>query len=64
MKETWAKTNLSELANVSDLLTLQGAEVFGDSATLEVDDTGEGLVEQRTDRGDGEVTGFGLLQLA
>lgn len=63
MKGVWMKTNLSELANVSDLLALQGAEVLGDSAVLEVDDTGEGLVEQRTDRGNGEVTGFGLLQL-
>jgi len=53
-------TDLSELANVSNLLTLQGAEVLGDSAVLEVDDTGEGLIEQRTDRSNGEVTSFGL----
>jgi hypothetical protein len=52
-------TDLSELANVSNLLTLQGAEVLGDSAVLEVDDTGEGLIEQRTDRSNGEVTSFG-----
>lgn len=56
--------DLSELANVSDLLTLQGAEVLGDSAVLEVDDTGERLIEQRTDRGNGEVTGFSLYQVS
>lgn len=55
------KANLAELANVADLLALQGAEVFGDSAVLEVDDASEGLVEERTNRGDGEVAGLGLL---
>lgn len=54
-------TNLAKLADVADLLALQGAEVFGDSAVLEVDNTGEGLVEERADRGDGEVAGLGLL---
>ena len=53
-------TNLSELSNIADPLALQGAEVLGDSAALEVDDTGERLVEQGANRGNGEITGFGL----
>lgn len=53
-------TNLSELSNIADPLALQGAEVLGDSAALEVDNTGEGLVEQGANRGNGEVAGFGL----
>lgn len=54
-------TNLAKLSNIADLLALQGAEVLGDAAVLEVDNTGEGLVEQRANRGNGEVTGFGLI---
>ena len=53
-------TNLSELSNIADPLALQGAEVLGDSAALEVDNTGEGLVEQGANRRNGEVAGFGL----
>lgn len=56
-------TYLSELSNIADSLALQGAEVLGDSAALEVDNTGEGLVEQGANRGNGEVTGFGLKVL-
>jgi hypothetical protein len=54
---------LSELADVADPLTLQGAEVLGDSAVLEVDNTSEGLIKKRADRGDGKVAGFGLYTL-
>ena len=54
-------TNLSELSNIADPLALQRAEVLGDSAALEVDDTSEGLVEQRSDGSHREVTGFGLF---
>jgi len=39
--------DLAELANVADALALQAVEVFSDAAALQVDDTGEGLVEQR-----------------
>jgi hypothetical protein len=60
MRERRVCPYLSELANIADLLALQGAEVLGDSAVLEVDDTSEGLVEKRADRGDGEVASFGL----
>lgn len=61
MRTSRRNTNLSELADVADLLALQGAEVLGDSAVLEVHNTGERLIEKRTNRGDGEVAGFGLL---
>jgi hypothetical protein len=60
MRERRECPYLSELADIADLLTLQGAEVLGDSAVLEVDNAGEGLVKKRADRGDGEVAGFGL----
>lgn len=52
--------DLAELTDVADALSLERGEVGGDTAVLEVDDTGEGLVEEGADRGDGEVTSFGL----
>ena len=52
--------DLAELADVADALALERGEVGGDAAVLEVDDAGEGLVEEGADGGDGEVTGFGL----
>lgn len=51
---------LPELANIANPLTLQRAEVVGNSATLEVHQSGERLIKQGSDRGNGEVTGFGL----
>lgn len=52
--------DLAELTDVADALSLEGSEVGGDAAVLEVDDSGEGLVEEGANGGDGEVTGFGL----
>jgi hypothetical protein len=52
--------DLAELADVADALALEGREVGGDAAVLEVDDTGEGLVEERAYGRDGEVTSLGL----
>lgn len=52
--------DLAELADVTDALALEGGEVGGDAAVLEVDDAGEGLIEEGADGRDGEVTGFGL----
>jgi hypothetical protein len=57
-------TNLAELSDVTDPLALQGPKVLGNSAILEIDNTGERLVEQRADRGDGEVTSFGLVTVS
>lgn len=37
---------LAELANVSNLLALERAEVLGDTTGLEVHDTGERLIEE------------------
>lgn len=51
---------LAELANVSDSLAFQRAEVLGDTAGLQVHDSGEGLVEEGADGGHGEVAGLGL----
>lgn len=53
-------TNLAELAHVADPLPLQGTEVGGDSAVLEVHQSGEGLVEQGSDGVDREVPSFRL----
>lgn len=52
--------DLAELADVSDALALEGLEVRGDAGRLEVDDTGEGLVEETANGRDREVAGFGL----
>jgi hypothetical protein len=52
--------DLAKLSDIADLLALQGAEIGGDAAVLEVNDTSERLVEQRTNRQDREVTSFGL----
>lgn len=54
--------NLSELSNIANFLALQGAEVFSDSAILEVHNTGERLVKKRANRGDREVTSLGLVR--
>lgn len=51
---------LAELADVADALSLQRAEVLGDSAGLQVHDSGEGLVEEGADGGHGEVASLGL----
>ena len=56
------KLYLSELADIADTLALEGAEVGGDTAVFEVDHSGEGFIEERSDRQDREVTSFGLLQ--
>lgn len=53
-------TYLAELANVSDSLSLERLEVGGDATALQVDNTSEGLVEEGTDRGNGEAAGLGL----
>lgn len=52
--------DLAELADVSDALALEGLEVGGDAGRLEVDDTGERLVEKTANGCDREATGFGL----
>jgi hypothetical protein len=63
-QETW-RAYLAKLSNVSNPLALERLEVGRDAAGLEVHDTSEGLVEERTNRGDWEATSFGLtLELA
>lgn len=54
------KGYLSELADIADPFALQGPEVLGDSAVLEIHQTGERLVEKRANRMDREVTSFRL----
>lgn len=51
---------LSEFTNITDPLTLHGAEVGGDTAVLEIHHAGERLIEQRPNREDREVPCFGL----
>jgi hypothetical protein len=50
---------LAELADVADLLALEGGEVGGDAGGGEVHNTGEGLVQERSDGSDGEATSSG-----
>jgi hypothetical protein len=60
MFERRSTAYLSELADIADAFSLEGAEVGRDARVLEVDDAGEGLVEERADRENREVAGFGL----
>lgn len=53
-------SDLAELANVTDALALERCEVGRDTAALQVNNTGEGLVEQRADGKDGKVASLGL----
>jgi hypothetical protein len=62
VRSEFVDLDLAELTDVADALALEGAEVGGDSRVLEVDDTGEGLVEEAADGEDGEVAGFGLYK--
>lgn len=52
--------DLSKLADIADTFTLQCAEVGCDSGGLKVDHASEGLIEETSNGGDGEVAGFGL----
>jgi hypothetical protein len=60
MFERRSTAYLSELADIADAFSLEGAEVGRDARVFEVDDAGEGLVEERADRENREVAGFGL----
>lgn len=52
--------DLAELADVSNSLTLERAEVGGDARILEVYHAGEWLVQETADREHGKVTSLGL----
>jgi hypothetical protein len=52
--------HLSKLADIANTLALESAEVGRDAAVLEIDDSGERLVEEGPNGQDREVTGFGL----
>jgi hypothetical protein len=54
--------HLSKFADIANTLALEGAEVSGDAAVLEIDDSSERLIEKRPDGQNREVTGFGLCQ--
>lgn len=60
----WGLTNLAEFTDVADSLALERTEVLSDSVALQVDKTGERLIEQRANRSDREVTGFGLFPVS
>ena len=49
MRSQFVDLNLAELADVTDALALEGAEVGGDARVLEVHDSGEWLVEETAD---------------
>lgn len=53
--------DLAKLSDVANLLTFEGTEVGRDSASLQVHDAGEGLVEEGSYGQDGKVAGLGLL---
>lgn len=52
--------NLTELTDVANALALQGGEIGGYAAVLEVDNSSERLIKKRTNGGNWEITGFGL----
>lgn len=54
---------LAKLSNITDTLALEGLEVGGNAAFLEIDNSGERLIQERSEGGDRKVTGFGLLCL-
>ena len=51
---------LAKFADVADALAFQRAEVLGDSAGLQVYDSGEGLIQEGADGCHREVAGLGL----
>jgi hypothetical protein len=55
---------LAEFSNIADTLALEGLEVSGNTTVLEIDNSGKRLVQERTERGNREVTGFGLLMFS
>jgi hypothetical protein len=55
----FVELNLSEFADVADLLALEGFEVSGDAGGGQVDNTSEGLVEERANGINRESTGGG-----
>jgi len=55
---------LAKFSHVTNLLAFEGAEIGGDAAGLEVDDTGKGFVEQRADGLNREAAGFGLRKVS
>jgi len=61
--ESHLGTYLSEFANVADLLTLQRAEVGGDTTVLEVHNSSERLVKKRPDGEYRKVASFSLFFL-
>ncbi len=56
--------DFAEFANIANTLALQSAEVSGDAAVFQVDNTGERLIEERANRGDGESSSFGLVAVS
>lgn len=53
--------DFAEFADVAYAFVFEGVEVGGYAAGFEVDDAGEGFVEEGTDGLDGEGAGFGLV---
>lgn len=54
---------LSEFPDITNALPLESGEVRGDVVIFEIDDTGERLVEQRSDGKNREVASFRLDEL-
>lgn len=55
---------LAELSNIANTLALEGLEVSGNTTVLEIDNSGERLIQEGTEGGNREVTGFGLLMFS
>ena len=60
MFERRSRAYLAKLADVTDAFALESAEVGCNPRIFQVDDAGEGLVEERADGEDRKVAGFGL----
>lgn len=55
---------LAELSDIANTLALEGLEVSGNTTVLEIDNSGKWLIQERSERGNREVTGFGLLKFS
>jgi hypothetical protein len=55
----FVELDLAEFADVADLLAFEGGEVGSDAGRGEVDDTGEGLIQEGSDRSHWEATSGG-----
>lgn len=60
MRSELVDLDLAKFTDVADSLALEGSEIGGNSRILQIDDSGEGFVEETSNRNNGEVASFSL----